>query len=398
MTAAIVAIAPRAATHGSSPARPSSPVRTSDTNENDEPESAGGDDAPVADVAGDGRRREGFAEGGAGRDLGLPDDDRRPSGKARSGTACESGAPAKAGAPGDRPEDHRQRGEDSGHGEVRSEVVELPGPVEVLYAGALDVEGPHDRGDADGCQRQDADDQQWLDAEGPLRRGCRLGLLPRSLPRRVGGRHAPRGVVVHGALLVRRRDTEVARSWAAPFHPCRRSPRSATADRCRTGDPSDPDPGSKRPVVRTRCGPSAARPPEARSWHPRPEGVAAVAAGWPAVGRSPGRTSDGSPAPPAPAADSSSVSSGGGGARASSPAGRRRRAPHSMQNLCSGRTSVPQTWHCIRSSLRDGVERLQALGTLSPMAGRFAPSPTGPLHVGNLRTALIAWLFARVGR
>ena len=29
------------------------------------------------------------------------------------------------------------------------------------------------------------------------------------------------------------------------------------------------------------------------------------------------------------------------------------------------------------------------------MAGRFAPSPTGPLHVGNLRTALIAWLFAR---
>ena len=27
--------------------------------------------------------------------------------------------------------------------------------------------------------------------------------------------------------------------------------------------------------------------------------------------------------------------------------------------------------------------------------GRFAPSPTGDLHVGNLRTALIAWLFAR---
>ena len=32
--------------------------------------------------------------------------------------------------------------------------------------------------------------------------------------------------------------------------------------------------------------------------------------------------------------------------------------------------------------------------------GRFAPSPSGPLHVGNLRTAMLAWLFARstIGR
>jgi glutamyl-tRNA synthetase len=29
------------------------------------------------------------------------------------------------------------------------------------------------------------------------------------------------------------------------------------------------------------------------------------------------------------------------------------------------------------------------------MRGRFAPSPTGSLHVGNLRTALVAWLSAR---
>jgi glutamyl-tRNA synthetase len=29
--------------------------------------------------------------------------------------------------------------------------------------------------------------------------------------------------------------------------------------------------------------------------------------------------------------------------------------------------------------------------------GRFAPSPTGSLHLGNLRTGLLAWLFARAG-
>ena len=28
-------------------------------------------------------------------------------------------------------------------------------------------------------------------------------------------------------------------------------------------------------------------------------------------------------------------------------------------------------------------------------SGRFAPSPSGDLHIGNLRTALLAWLFAR---
>ena len=28
-------------------------------------------------------------------------------------------------------------------------------------------------------------------------------------------------------------------------------------------------------------------------------------------------------------------------------------------------------------------------------AGRFAPSPSGQLHIGNLRTAVLAWLFAR---
>jgi glutamyl-tRNA synthetase len=31
----------------------------------------------------------------------------------------------------------------------------------------------------------------------------------------------------------------------------------------------------------------------------------------------------------------------------------------------------------------------------APPRGRYAPSPTGTLHLGNLRTALLAWLFAR---
>jgi glutamyl-tRNA synthetase len=30
-----------------------------------------------------------------------------------------------------------------------------------------------------------------------------------------------------------------------------------------------------------------------------------------------------------------------------------------------------------------------------PIRGRYAPSPTGDLHLGNVRTALLAWLFAR---
>lgn len=38
-----------------------------------------------------------------------------------------------------------------------------------------------------------------------------------------------------------------------------------------------------------------------------------------------------------------------------------------------------------------------SMGTVGSLgsAGRYAPSPSGDLHLGNLRTALLAWLFAR---
>lgn len=35
------------------------------------------------------------------------------------------------------------------------------------------------------------------------------------------------------------------------------------------------------------------------------------------------------------------------------------------------------------------------MSSQAPGAGRFAPSPSADLHIGNLRTAILAWLFAR---
>ena len=32
---------------------------------------------------------------------------------------------------------------------------------------------------------------------------------------------------------------------------------------------------------------------------------------------------------------------------------------------------------------------------MNKVATRFAPSPTGPLHIGGVRTALFNWLFAK---
>jgi glutamyl-tRNA synthetase len=45
--------------------------------------------------------------------------------------------------------------------------------------------------------------------------------------------------------------------------------------------------------------------------------------------------------------------------------------------------------------LRDSARHNREETGVPTVDGRFAPSPTGPLHLGNLRTALLAWLFAR---
>jgi glutamyl-tRNA synthetase len=48
----------------------------------------------------------------------------------------------------------------------------------------------------------------------------------------------------------------------------------------------------------------------------------------------------------------------------------------------------------VRLSAEDSPRPRRAQPLPAP-AGRFAPSPTGTLHLGNLRTALLAWLYAR---
>ncbi len=44
---------------------------------------------------------------------------------------------------------------------------------------------------------------------------------------------------------------------------------------------------------------------------------------------------------------------------------------------------------------RGSFPELETTKVVAVSAGRYAPSPTGELHLGNLRTAVLAWLFAR---
>ena len=45
--------------------------------------------------------------------------------------------------------------------------------------------------------------------------------------------------------------------------------------------------------------------------------------------------------------------------------------------------------HALLSNIDAKVDR--------PLVGRYAPSPSGPLHMGNIQTALLAWLQVRLG-
>ena len=64
--------------------------------------------------------------------------------------------------------------------------------------------------------------------------------------------------------------------------------------------------------------------------------------------------------------------------------------------MAVARVAVGAAWQDER--VEDQTSARPAPGAHAPNglgAGRYAPSPSGELHLGNLRTALLAWLFAR---
>ena len=64
--------------------------------------------------------------------------------------------------------------------------------------------------------------------------------------------------------------------------------------------------------------------------------------------------------------------------------------PHWMQNFWPVSSAVLHVGQFI-----SGQPIRRHNGRVGNVVGRFAPSPTGDLHLGNLRTALVAWLSAR---
>src|SRR5205085_1332192 len=54
--------------------------------------------------------------------------------------------------------------------------------------------------------------------------------------------------------------------------------------------------------------------------------------------------------------------------------------------------------HIIVAVARDGLASDGVRAATRVARGRFAPSPTGELHLGNARTAVLAWLWAKHAR
>ncbi|MCP3937100.1 MAG: tRNA glutamyl-Q(34) synthetase GluQRS [Actinomycetia bacterium] len=72
-------------------------------------------------------------------------------------------------------------------------------------------------------------------------------------------------------------------------------------------------------------------------------------------------------------------------------------SPHGCSRRRSGawsKTPCP-TWSATWSELSTSSGRASDPSGVGVAVGRYAPSPTGDLHLGNLRTAVVAWLLAR---